>query len=84
MAEKTKFNVPEKKPHVLGWNCSNCFHVLKAADGSPQMICTRNPPTAQLLMNSQGQPMGTASVKVPVSDGEWCGEWADNSQFKLQ
>jgi hypothetical protein len=72
MTERTRFVVPEKPKHPLGWNCSNCFHVVKSPDGK-QMKCCAHPPYGTMV-NMQGG-MAAVSINPPVQDGEWCGEF---------
>jgi hypothetical protein len=74
MADKTRFVIPERPKHPLGWKCEDCFHVLRDnTPGSNQMICTRNPPTPQMTPMGAGQAI--ASIQAPVSVGQWCGEF---------
>jgi hypothetical protein len=72
MVERTRFNVPEKPKHSLGWDCQNCFHVVKDTQ-SKAMKCSRNPPSAQMVM--LGNSQACVSVSPPVQVGEWCGEF---------
>jgi hypothetical protein len=73
-----RFELPEKPVHPFGWNCSDCFHVVKDV-GSKQMKCCAHPPTTQAL--TQGaQFLGALSVSPPVNDGEWCGEYMERSR----
>lgn len=64
-----------KPEHPLGWNCSNCFHVVKdPTPGSNGMKCVRHPPRSEPV-KQQGQIVGWMSICPPVQDGEWCGEF---------
>jgi hypothetical protein len=76
MADRTKFVIPEKPKHPLGWTCDDCFHVLKDPVGG-QMVCQRFPPTAQVM------PNGIMSLHPPVNKGEWCGEFKLDYQKKM-
>lgn len=76
MADKTRFEIPAKPVHPLGWACENCFHVVKdSTPGSHAMKCTRNPPSAQAMIGHGGQFAGAISISPPVNVGEWCGEF---------
>jgi hypothetical protein len=73
--DRTRFTIPEKPKHSLGWACENCFHVVKDT-ASKAMKCVRYPPHAMLMNVPGGQAW--ASVSPPVQAGEWCGEYAIN------
>lgn len=74
MSERTRFVVPEKPTHPLGWACENCFHVVKdTTPGSRAMKCCRHPPVPQFAAMSGGQAI--IAISPPVQEGEWCGEW---------
>lgn len=77
MAERTRFQIPEKIKHPMGWDCATCFHVVKSvpAIGAAQMKCCRYPPTAHPIMQN-GQPIGTMQISPAVNAGEFCGEYA--------
>jgi len=66
-----RFMIPEKPKHPLGWNCSNCFHVVKdSSPGSAALKCVRYPPEVHIMQQ------GMMSVYPPTTDGEWCGEFS--------
>lgn len=74
MADKTRFVVPEKLIHPLGWACENCFHIVKdPTPGSRQMKCCRYPPVPQFHSMSGGQAV--IAISPPMQPGEWCGEF---------
>jgi hypothetical protein len=73
--DRSRFIVPEKPKHPLGWNCSTCFHVVKdTTPNSKAMKCCRYPPRSEPAMQ-QGQIVGWMSISPPVTEGDWCGEW---------
>lgn len=68
--DRTRFVIPEKPKHPLGWACENCQHVLKQVTSArTDMVCRAHPPFAQLVTQ------GVVSIYPPVSEGEWCGEF---------
>jgi hypothetical protein len=71
--DRTRFVIPEKPRHPLGWACENCFHVVKDP-ASKAMKCCAHPPAVQMLM--MGPQAQIMSVSPPVQLGEWCGEFA--------
>lgn len=73
--DRTRFLVPEKPKHPLGWACEFCFHVVKEPSGSGAMKCTRFPPHPQAVMGP-GNQLQFLSISPPVNKGEWCGEYA--------
>lgn len=78
MADKTRFEIPKKAAHPLGWACENCFHVVKdTTPGSKAMKCCAHPPQAQFIQQ------GIISVSPPVQYGEWCGEYKADGKTVL-
>lgn len=74
MVERTRFEIPKKPVHPLGWKCEDCCHVVKdTTPGSKAMKCVAHPPQAQFVM--MGQSQACVSVSPPVQEGEWCGEF---------
>jgi hypothetical protein len=74
MVDKTRFVQPVRLVHPLGWNCENCFHVVKdPTPGSKQMKCCRNPPVPQFAQMGAGSAV--IAISPPVQAGEWCGEF---------
>ena len=75
MADRTKFVVPEKPKHPLGWACEKCLYVVKDTNpNSKQMKCCFKPPIATFAMVGPGQ-QAVIALSPPVQEGEWCGEF---------
>jgi hypothetical protein len=83
--DRTRFAVPEKPKHPLGWSCGNCFHVVKdVTPGSQAMKCCRYPPNTQAMISQNGMFQGTIGLSPPVTADDWCGEYAiEPTDFKL-
>ena len=78
--DRTRFVIPEKPKHPLGWDCETCFHCVKDhTPGSAAMKCTRYPPNPQAVMGP-GNTLQFLSIAPPVNKGEWCGEYAIEPQ----
>jgi hypothetical protein len=74
MADKTRFEIPAKPVHPLGWKCDICFHVVRdPTPGSKALKCVRNPPVPQFVQ--MGGQQACVSISPPVQPDEWCGEW---------
>ncbi|HMD55717.1 MAG TPA: hypothetical protein VKJ65_14315 [Phycisphaerae bacterium] len=81
MADKTRFaEAPKATMHPLGWDCADCFHVVKQlmpdrGAGQIVMKCCRYPPTTQGIFGPRGEFIGSASIVPAVNPGEFCGEF---------
>ena len=71
-----RIELPKIIPHPLGWDCSDCFHVVKdSRPMSTAMKCTAHPPRPQALVDSRGQLTGVVAASPPANPGEWCSEF---------
>lgn len=75
--EKTAVTTPDLVPEKEGLSCAECRYFFKAALATAHE-CRRQPPTAFLMVGTNGQPIPIACWP-PVMAYQWCGEFLHHS-----